>query len=48
MARIPTVKIKDPNKKDDYLVINECDFVKGEHVLFKEPKKRAAKVKGPD
>lgn len=38
-----TVKIKD--SKDSYVVINESDFDKEKHTLFKE--KKAKKEKAP-
>ena len=45
MSQCETVKIKHP---DGFAIINESDFVKGEHELFAEVKKpvqRKAKAK---
>jgi hypothetical protein len=44
----PTVKVKDKRKEGDYMIINESDFVKGEHELFVEKKKTKAKGSEPD
>lgn len=42
---IPTVKIEDPEKPGDYIVINESDFDADKHTLFQEP---AAEEEAPE
>lgn len=37
MAKIPTVKIKDPNLEGSFIVINESDFNAAVHERFEEP-----------
>ena len=36
MPPVPTVKIHNPDNPDDYIIINERDYVEGEHVLWGE------------
>ena len=36
MGSIPTVKVNDPGKPGDYLVINQSDFERGGYTLFGE------------
>ena len=43
MSKCATVKVKNAKSKSGFAIINETDFVKGEHVLFKEPAKKVAK-----
>lgn len=44
--RVATVKIKDPNKKGDYIIINKSDFNDDEHELFDEKDPAALSVSG--
>ena len=43
MSVCATVQVKNDKSDSGYSVINESDFVKGEHSLYVEPKKKATR-----
>ncbi len=48
MPPVPTVKIHNPDNPDDFIIINERDYVEGEHVLWTEPPDDAPPAIKPD
>tara|TARA_R110000772_G_scaffold86800_1_gene181497 strand:+ start:239 stop:400 length:162 start_codon:yes stop_codon:yes gene_type:complete len=40
-----TIKIENSKSKSGYSVINECDFIEGENVRFKEKAETKTKAK---
>ena len=45
MPAIPVVKVKNDKAKDGFMLINECDFVEGDHALYEQKEKPKAKAK---
>ena len=48
MPAVPTVKIQNPNEPGGYIIINESDYVEGEHTLWSEPLDDAPPTERPD
>lgn len=48
MPPVPTVKIQNPNDPQDYIIVNERDYVEGEHTLWTEQPDDAPPATKPD